>query len=740
MAQITAGLTNGGATPNFNVSYDNSLPPQFGLDIAQGLMDNCEDDLKLMGSWFPGGTGQFPYSLPINVQLVNNSAGGSWGGPIGIANINFHPTVQLGTAPGTPPTGYNFTPDANFARYLLVAEVTEMLMNGMGDTWTEGYSTFSAGDEGSKGEALSRFLAAQFKLANGITERYSNFEVVQSWLNIQGRPDLAIGSAPDDISGDSTVGCATCLLYFLHDQLGFSIQQIINAGATTLASVFFKLTGTANAYFDLVFALNTHYPQSLHPPIAGVPAFISYALPGDNVFPVPNLDNLEGSSQGPPSLEGGSKGSPVVLGLDRITPLNVIVALSSDDPMLLTVPASVTIPAGDNGVGGSFAPIEMTAALVPGPARSVAIHATYAGKTLTTTVSILPPPSTLQGHVRNAASVGIDDASVLLQSNALIPLGNGDTMQLSTNQTGAYNSGVIPIGTYQVSAVQDGYVSQTVPVTIIEGVPITTKDFMLAATLPYIVEGTISDAHGAGIGGAAVNLDGGATTTNAAGAYTISENPNIYVGPSTLSASAPGYAPNSKVFSIPNGATLIENLTLAELGSLTGVVANSSPAHQPIAGAVVWAGAASTRSDASGHYSLASVPPGVTTVTVTAHGYDSAAAPVTIAPGVPTTQNFFLIAGTATITGTVTAAAVDGSVGPIAKATVSCSAGVATTATDGSYKIAGIPAGSLQVTASAKYHTASRSLVQLADHQTLNVDFELASAIQPPNKPPGTVV
>lgn len=739
MAQITTGLANGGATAYYNVSYDDSLPAQFGLDIAQGLMANCDDDFKLMGSWFPGGTGQFPYSLPINAQLVNDSTGAGWESPPGIANLNFHPTAHLGMAPA----GYHSTPDANFARYLLVSEVTEMLMMGMGDTWAEGYSTFSAGDEGSKGEALSRFLGAQFKIANGITERYPDFEVVTDWLNVAGRPDLAIGFAPDDIAPDATTGCATCFLYFVHDQLGFSIQQIINAGATTLASVYDILTGTASGYFDLLSTLDIHYPQSLQPPVTGVPTFISYAITGDSVFPVPNLTGIVASSQGAASLVSGSTATPVVLELDLITPLDIVVELSSDNPALLRVPASVTIPAGNRGAGSVFVPpkIEMTAA--PGPGGTVAVHATYAGKTVSTPVVITPAPSTLHGHVRNAAGVGIADATVLLQSNALIPLGNGATMQLSTDASGAYNSGVIPTGTYQVSADADGHVPQTATVTIGLGVAMTTKDFTLADTLQYVVQGTISDAHGAGIAGATVQLEDFAaipgilsTTTNGAGFYKISGNPDTYSGQYALTASAPGYAPNSKSFSIPNGATLAESLTLPALGSLTGVVVNSST-QQPIQGALVWAGGLSSYSDVSGHYSISSVPPGVTTVTITAHGYDSASLPVTIAPGVPTTQNFHLIAGTGTITGTVTAIAFDGSVGP-ANATVSCSAGVVNTGSGGSYKLTGVPAGSVQVTASAKYHITSRTLVQLADHQTLNLDFELASAIKRPPQPTGT--
>jgi hypothetical protein len=184
-----------------------------------------------------------------------------------------------------------------------------------------------------------------------------------------------------------------CFLYFLHDHLGFSVPQIINAGAATLAGVFTKLTGRTDAFNEFVGVLKNHYPQSLNPPVAGVPAFISYTIPGDDVFPVANLTGFVSSSLGAPSLDAGSAGTPVVLGLDRITPLDIIVALSSDDPALLSVPASVTIPAGNNSAGTVFAqpPIEVAAAPVPGPARTVAIHATYAGKTVTATVVMTPP-------------------------------------------------------------------------------------------------------------------------------------------------------------------------------------------------------------------------------------------------------------------------------------------------------------------------------------------------------------
>jgi len=375
------------------------------------------------------------------------------------------------------------------------------------------------------------------------------------------------------------------------------------------------------------------------------------------------------------------------------------------------------------------------------------------GITLQGHVPIATPSSTtgVRGIVTATNEAAISDATVLLQSNALIPLGNGDTMQLSTDTSGMYDA-TVPPGVYVIYASADGFVtSPNASVTVPSG-KTTTQDFQLTAELPFVVEGTITDGAGGPISGANVTLgiyanSGYSYTTQLDGKYKISGSPDDYFGQWTLTASAAGCAPKSKVFSIPNGATLTgENLTLDLLGSLKGVVTDSSQPPQSIPAAEVRADTLSTFSDQSGLYSLGPIPPGTTTVEVNAIGYDSLTGSVTVAPGAPTPHNFQLIAGTAKITGKVTDATTGNA---LVGATVTCGAGgpamgakaaKATAAADGTYEITGIPAGSFTVTAFATDHTGQSAHVQLTDQQALYLPFELPMLVHTPPPKAGTAV
>jgi hypothetical protein len=93
-----------------------------------------------------------------------------------------------------------------------------------------------------------------------------------------------IDTNPDDNNPDAVTGCATLFLFFLHDQCGFSINDIINNGADTLAKVFSNLTGTtsSNAFPSFKSLVDSHYP------VDGT----QYSPPDDNIFPVSSLKSL----------------------------------------------------------------------------------------------------------------------------------------------------------------------------------------------------------------------------------------------------------------------------------------------------------------------------------------------------------------------------------------------------------------------------------------------------------------
>jgi hypothetical protein len=120
---------------------------------------------------------------------------------------------------------------------------------------------FQHNDEGSKGEGLSRFLSGQFLVQNGFLGRgiEKDYSVAGLWLNSP-RQDF-INNAPDDNGYNATNGCTTLFIYYLFNQLGFSIAQIVAAGACTLAGVYQNLKrDTGDPFPQFKGLLDNAYP------------------------------------------------------------------------------------------------------------------------------------------------------------------------------------------------------------------------------------------------------------------------------------------------------------------------------------------------------------------------------------------------------------------------------------------------------------------------------------------------
>ena len=243
----TAGLTGGGATANYNVSYDATLSTAAGKTVAQGLLGLVDGDFNTMNGWF----GNIGVTTPITVVIGATSGGAAWSGP-------FLATFMGGS------------PSTDFARYLITSEVTEMLMAKKANGW--GYSDGDT-DEGSKGEGLSRFLGWQMIQAKGLsTGVAAGFFVSNLWLNSP-RADW-VNNNPDFNFPDAHNGCTTLFLYYLSTQLKFATPTIINAGAQTMAGVYSTLTGDGGDPFPFFARL------------AG------QSFPGTNTITVgPNLDD-----------------------------------------------------------------------------------------------------------------------------------------------------------------------------------------------------------------------------------------------------------------------------------------------------------------------------------------------------------------------------------------------------------------------------------------------------------------
>jgi len=164
----------------------------------------------------------------------------------------------------------------------------------------------------------------------------------------------------------------------------------------------------------------------------------------------------------------------------------------------------------------------------------------------------------------------------------------------------------------------------------------------------------------------------------------------------------------------------------AGTGSIGGVVTDSGTGL-PIAGATV-SGPATTTTDATGTYALASISTGIYALTAAATGYQSASTTVTVSDATPVTQNFALTqASNGSLAGRVTSA-VDGR--GIAGVTMSYPGGTNTTDSAGNYSFATVAPGTYAVSATKTGWGKSTENVTVAAGSPATLNFQLATSGQ----------
>jgi len=241
MALTSNGLTNSGVTTHYKFQYDDSLSAPINPGGPEPARTNaviaaCENDFNLMSGWF--GNIALDVNFTIAVNVTQNSGGASWS----LSGGNLIVTIN-------PANGV-----ASFVRYLLVAEMVEQFMRAQGLNW------YGSGTEGSEGEGLSRFLGAQFLAINGFGNPPPAFANSNAWLS-SSRADFVNNINTTDDGPDATTGCSLLFIWYLFSQLGFSINAIVAAGASTLGAVYRNLTGdTADPFPFFKQLLDTAFP------------------------------------------------------------------------------------------------------------------------------------------------------------------------------------------------------------------------------------------------------------------------------------------------------------------------------------------------------------------------------------------------------------------------------------------------------------------------------------------------
>ena len=258
MALKSTGLTDigmgAGKTTNFLVQYEDTLPNQATVKAnANALLAVIENEFTVTTGWFNTPGGKFGTG---NRQVVNLNLGGGGNNSGYGSAINID---SLGSGPSP----------VESVKMVFINEWVEILMSLSGGKW-------NAGD--SSGEGLSQYCGI-VRFQTGHYSYYNSW--VDQWLNQQPRQDwvnTTKGTDTDPIS----FGCALAFLYYLNTQLNFTINQILAAGASNLATVYRSLTGDSGDPYPFFAGLLEHvYPSSAN---ANIPGPVT-----DNPFPLAQL-------------------------------------------------------------------------------------------------------------------------------------------------------------------------------------------------------------------------------------------------------------------------------------------------------------------------------------------------------------------------------------------------------------------------------------------------------------------
>lgn len=268
------------------------------------------------------------------------------------------------------------------------------------------------------------------------------------------------------------------------------------------------------------------------------------------------------------------------------------------------------------------------------------------------------------------------------------------------------------------------------------GVPSVAKIINLSQNVAATgtLTGVVTNTSGSPLANATVTSGSASATSAPDGTYTLT---NVSAGTATVTASLSGYNSASTQGTVTAGSsTTVPNLQLAPIGpgTITGNVVDGG--GNPIPGASVTGAGLTASTDANGNYVLSNVPAGSVTLVASAAGDSPASEAVTVTTGNTVTAPPMTLTSNQ---GNVTGKVMDSTSKPIVGATVSFGGGTATTDSTGTYNFTNIPAGTIQLVASASGFQSVTQNVTVTGGSTTTANFTLATANDSPGAVTGTV-
>ncbi len=247
---------------NFTLNFDPALLPK-SPKRATALFAIVESEFTALADWF-GVTGGFGTGNRIIVNFVGSLTSG------GANNSGYK---------GDGTTTMNLisreadSSDTNAASIVQMSFVAELVEIFMGYRNTQGPETWNAGY--SHGEGLS-LMCAQLRFKAGYQAAYGTW--VNPWLQLPDRDAAShdwITNPKTTDSDSESFGCSLLFLFYLRSQLGYSMQDIIQKGGSTLETTYKNLTGNSGAITAFRNLINPFFP------IGNTPQ-----LKTDNPFPL----------------------------------------------------------------------------------------------------------------------------------------------------------------------------------------------------------------------------------------------------------------------------------------------------------------------------------------------------------------------------------------------------------------------------------------------------------------------